>query len=87
MDSTNQMIMGGMGNNVSIEQGDSFMENTSASTLGTVLGSPAASQYVYRKPKPYVRGEKKIYRNDPCPCGSGKKYKHCCMNKETSMED
>ncbi|NAW65274.1 YecA family protein [Photobacterium halotolerans] len=20
-------------------------------------------------------------RNDPCPCGSGKKYKHCCMNK------
>lgn len=24
---------------------------------------------------------KKIYRNDPCPCGSGKKYKHCCANK------
>lgn len=23
---------------------------------------------------------KKIGRNDPCPCGSGKKYKHCCMN-------
>ncbi len=22
--------------------------------------------------------EKKIGRNDPCPCGSGKKYKHCC---------
>ncbi|HHX04259.1 MAG TPA: SEC-C domain-containing protein [Tissierellia bacterium] len=22
---------------------------------------------------------KKIGRNDPCPCGSGKKYKHCCM--------
>lgn len=21
-------------------------------------------------------------RNDPCPCGSGKKYKHCCMNRE-----
>jgi hypothetical protein len=20
-------------------------------------------------------------RNQPCPCGSGKKYKHCCMNK------
>ncbi|MGA7455634.1 MAG: SEC-C metal-binding domain-containing protein, partial [Rhodoplanes sp.] len=19
-------------------------------------------------------------RNDPCPCGSGKKYKHCCLN-------
>ncbi len=26
---------------------------------------------------PYVRKEKKIGRNDPCPCGSGKKYKNC----------
>lgn len=25
-----------------------------------------------------VRVEKKIYPNDPCPCGSGKKYKNCC---------
>lgn len=25
-----------------------------------------------------VRKEKKIGRNDPCPCGSGKKYKKCC---------
>jgi preprotein translocase subunit SecA len=25
----------------------------------------------------------KIGRNDPCPCGSGKKYKKCCMSKET----
>ncbi|WP_429192929.1 preprotein translocase subunit SecA [Aeromonas salmonicida] len=25
----------------------------------------------------FVRGEQKIGRNDPCPCGSGKKYKHC----------
>jgi preprotein translocase subunit SecA len=22
--------------------------------------------------------DEKIGRNDPCPCGSGKKYKHCC---------
>lgn len=28
------------------------------------------------------RKEKKIGRNDPCPCGSGKKYKKCCMGKE-----
>lgn len=26
---------------------------------------------------------KKIGRNDPCPCGSGKKYKKCCLNKNT----
>lgn len=31
--------------------------------------------------EPYVRSTKKIGRNDPCPCGSGRKYKHCCMNK------
>lgn len=27
------------------------------------------------------RAEVKIGRNDPCPCGSGKKYKKCCLNK------
>jgi uncharacterized protein len=25
-----------------------------------------------------IKKDKKIGRNDPCPCGSGKKYKHCC---------
>src|SRR5699024_6185941 len=25
-----------------------------------------------------IKKGKKIGRNDPCPCGSGKKYKHCC---------
>ncbi|MBO5148805.1 MAG: SEC-C domain-containing protein, partial [Anaerotignum sp.] len=24
------------------------------------------------------RSEEKVGRNDPCPCGSGKKYKQCC---------
>lgn len=28
-----------------------------------------------------IRVEKKIYPNDPCPCGSGKKYKKCCGKK------
>ena len=28
------------------------------------------------------RNEKKIGRNDPCPCGSGKKYKNCCLKKD-----
>jgi hypothetical protein len=27
---------------------------------------------------------KKIRRNDPCPCGSGKKYKKCCLLQQTS---
>ena len=31
--------------------------------------------------KPVQRAERKIYPNDPCPCGSGKKYKQCCGRK------
>ncbi len=30
---------------------------------------------------PKTRAEKKVYPNDPCPCGSGKKYKQCCGRK------
>ena len=30
---------------------------------------------------PKRRSDKKIYPNDPCPCGSGKKYKNCCGRK------
>ena len=33
-----------------------------------------------RKTRPIVRDNSKIGRNDPCPCGSGKKYKNCCMD-------
>lgn len=28
----------------------------------------------------------KTGRNDPCPCGSGKKYKHCCLEKDRAAE-
>ena len=33
--------------------------------------------------KPTQRKEVKVYPNDPCPCGSGKKYKQCCGRKKT----
>jgi preprotein translocase subunit SecA len=36
-----------------------------------------ASRERSMKSKP-VRVEQKVGRNDPCPCGSGKKYKKCC---------
>ncbi|HTN95259.1 MAG TPA: SEC-C metal-binding domain-containing protein, partial [Gallionella sp.] len=35
-------------------------------------GDPATGEH-----KPFVRNEQKVGRNDPCPCGSGKKYKQC----------
>ena len=39
--------------------------------------SEAAAAATAEKAKP-VRTGPKVGRNDPCPCGSGKKYKHCC---------
>ncbi len=36
------------------------------------------------KPQP-VRKAKKVGPNDPCPCGSGKKYKKCCWNKDMAQ--
>jgi SEC-C motif len=30
---------------------------------------------------------KKLSRNTPCPCGSGKKYKHCCWGKNFDWEE
>lgn len=32
-------------------------------------------------PETYIRETPKVGRNEPCPCGSGKKYKRCCMNE------
>lgn len=32
--------------------------------------------------EPYIRVEPKIGRNDPCKCGSGKKYKKCCLGNK-----
>jgi SEC-C motif-containing protein len=33
-------------------------------------------------PQQVVRSEPKVGRNDPCPCGSGRKYKKCCAGKQ-----
>ena len=37
--------------------------------------------YLEQKKSGTVVVGKKVGRNDPCPCGSGKKYKQCCLNK------
>ncbi len=43
----------------------------------------ASRQQTGERPKPQpVHVEKKVGRNDPCPCGSGKKYKNCCGRNE-----
>jgi SEC-C motif-containing protein len=44
----------------------------------------ADGEWIYTRalrtgPAPKISTAPKVGRNDPCPCGSGKKYKHCCM--------
>ncbi|MGE0478969.1 MAG: SEC-C metal-binding domain-containing protein [Phycisphaerae bacterium] len=52
---------------------------------GRVLGAyvramqSAFDEAATGKAKPVVRPGSRIGRNDPCPCGSGKKYKKCCQ--------
>ncbi len=36
---------------------------------------------VDHKPQPIRNRQQRVGRNDPCPCGSGKKFKQCCMKK------
>ncbi len=50
---------------------DNLKREEQAKVTGTNAGGEAAK----RKP---VVSKGKVGRNDPCPCGSGKKYKHCC---------
>ena len=48
-------------------------------------GTAAATQTQVKK-QPVRTAAKKVSPNDPCPCGSGKKYKKCCMQKDKMGE-
>jgi preprotein translocase subunit SecA len=58
--------------NVQLQHGD--YEDSVAEGNGDVAIAEAATK---KKASPMVRHTQKVGRNDPCPCGSGKKYKHC----------
>ena len=51
-------------------------------------GAPAATPQVVATPRPVapVRAMPRVGRNDPCPCGSGKKYKQCHMRTDEGAE-
>ena len=46
--------------------------------LEEYLASPEAQRKLASATTPWVRANPKIGMNEPCPCGSGKKYKKCC---------
>lgn len=62
-----------------IESIDAKLGNEDISTLWNNTHDSIDSYF--EKETPIVKAPK-IGRNDPCPCGSGKKYKKCCMNKD-----
>ena len=53
-----------------------FMDNVQAGSAERSLEQAARYKAMHTT---LVRDRVKVYRNDPCPCGSGKKYKNCCL--------
>jgi len=53
-------------------------EEVHASVSAYASESPAAANPAPAKVRQIIRKDPKVGRNDPCPCGSGKKYKKCC---------
>lgn len=50
-----------------------------AASVENIVGAEQMPTFRFRKSRPIVR-DYKIGRNDPCPCGSGLKYKKCCLD-------
>ncbi len=49
-------------------------------------GIAGSQQSTEKKKEPVRNIGKKVGRNDPCPCGSGKKFKACCMRKHSTSD-
>jgi len=60
-----------------------FRESRDMRLPGDYGAREAAMSVGDAKPQPVQKGPK-IGRNDPCPCGSGKKYKHCCGREQSA---
>jgi len=52
-----------------------------ASPVSSPDSSDHDSKRAGSRPRPLTVHQPKVGRNDPCPCGSGKKYKKCCLGK------
>ena len=56
-------------------------EASSASDIAAQQQSAIDATQAGRKLEPIRNRGERVGRNDPCPCGSGKKFKNCCMRK------
>jgi len=81
------LVMAAMVKGVDLED-DAQMQAFVGEYNAEIMGQPALGEDLYgadvwdeedaQPDVPYVREGPKVGRNDPCPCGSGKKYKKCC---------
>ena len=69
---------------------DDTLQSERGRQSGQAAGIPKQGAKVpprQTKPETVRRDRPKVGRNDPCPCGSGKKYKNCCMKKDMGLVD
>lgn len=62
------------------EKGQWYFVDGDSHTHGA--GESEHHHHHHTRPQTVVREEPKVGRNDPCPCGSGKKYKKCCAKED-----
>ncbi len=60
------------------ERKDDFVDEGPVQGGGEIPEAQQIPEREKKKPETYRREQPKVGRNDPCPCGSGKKYKQCC---------
>jgi preprotein translocase subunit SecA len=70
--------------NISTNEGDSASASAFAAPRPNRPNNP---QNAAARPTQPIRVEQKVGRNDPCPCGSGKKYKHCHGRTDAQAAD
>ena len=58
--------------------GVQIVERRDENEIDTALSKAAKSFQPAEEDESFIQADEKVGRNDPCPCGSGKKYKHCC---------
>lgn len=56
--------------------------NDKKEALDTAISNNKITIPQFKRQRTLVKENKEPGRNDKCPCGSGKKYKNCCMLKE-----
>jgi uncharacterized protein len=79
------LVLTGQARELAVENGQEWMSDADEARLLTDIRAGLADhlldvrEYWFEKARPVTmkREEPKVGRNDPCPCGSGKKYKNC----------